>query len=329
MRVTIESDAMLSIAPMMGLTDRHERFFLRLISHHVLLYTEMITVNALLHGDAEYLLQHDQREHPVVLQLGGADPHALSRCAHLVENCGYIGINLNVGCPSDRVQMGKFGACLMHEPRLVADCVEAIRSVVSLDVTVKTRIGIDEYDDYGFVRRFVEIVANGGCRTFVIHARKAWLKGLSPKQNREIPPLNYTVVYKLKEDFPELKFVLNGGIQSLEQACEHLDVLDGVMMGRAAYENPYLLARADQLLYDPQAVVKSRMDIFYDFLSYVEQQLLLGVGLSKMSRHLLGLFHGCRGAGAFRRYISEHAYRPGAGIEVLKQGLSFIEPDGL
>ncbi|HVC48621.1 MAG TPA: tRNA dihydrouridine(20/20a) synthase DusA [Burkholderiales bacterium] len=316
---------MLSIAPMMGLTDRHERFFLRLITRHALLYTEMITANALIYGDVSRLLQHDPREQPVSLQIGGSDPELLSQSALIAEKYGYTEINLNIGCPSDRVQMGKFGACLMAEPGLVAECVAAMSSVVSMEVTVKTRIGIDHHDDYEFLQAFVEKVSKSGCQTFIIHARKALLNGLSPKQNREIPPLNYEVVRRLKADFPELKIILNGGIKSLEQASLQLDGVDGVMIGRAAYENPYMLVEADRLFYGKNALVKSRREIFESYLHYVEEQLLAGVALSRMTRHVLGLYQGCRGAGAYRRYLSEHCFQPGVGIDTLYTALSRVE----
>jgi tRNA-dihydrouridine synthase A len=315
------------VAPMMDWTDRHDRFFLRLISRHAVLYTEMVTTGALLHGDAARFLAFDPAEHPLALQLGGSDAGELATCARMAEAAGYDEVNLNVGCPSDRVQSGRFGACLMAEPALVADCVEAMRSAVSLPVTVKTRIGIDEHDSYEALGAFVSSVAHAGCRTFIVHARKAWLQGLSPKQNREIPPLRYEVVYRLKRDFPALEIVLNGGVKDLGAGLAHLAHVDGVMMGREAYHNPYLLAEVDRLYYGDPHPVPARQAVLEALIPYVESQLAAGVALSHMARHILGLFQGQPGARAWRRHLSEHAHRPGAGIEVLRQAAAVVSSE--
>ncbi len=314
-----------SVAPMMDWTDRHCRFFLRLLSRHTLLYTEMVTTGAILHGKAERLLAYDAAEHPIALQLGGSDPAHLAACAKVGERFGYDEINLNVGCPSDRVQEGKFGACLMAEPELVARCVQAMREAVCVPVTVKTRIGIDDKDSYGELVDFIGLVSRAGCDTFIIHARKAWLQGLSPKENRTKPPLRYDVVAKLKADFPALKFVLNGGITSLAQAEGHLREFDGVMLGRAAYENPYLLAEVDRRFFGVTAEIRSRPAILEAFKPYLEAELRRGQRLGSMSRHILGLFQGVRGGRAWRRYLSENANLPNAGLEVIDRALLAVE----
>ena len=308
----------LCLAPMLEWTDRHFRFFLRLVSRRILLYTEMLTSGAVLRGDRSRLLEFDPSEHPVALQLGGSDPADLAECARIAEQFGYDEVNLNVGCPSDRVQSGRFGACLMAEPALVADCVAAMRAAVAIPVTVKTRIGIDERDSYSELAHFVRTVGQGGCPTFIIHARKAWLKGLSPKENREIPPLRYDVVRQLKEDFPDLEIVLNGGIANLQECVAHLQNFDGVMLGRSAYHNPYLLAEADRLLFGDQHPVPSRDDVMQALLPYVERELARGVRLQSICRHLLGLFHAAPGGRLWRRHLSENAVKPGAGVEVLR-----------
>jgi tRNA-dihydrouridine synthase A len=321
----------LSIAPMMDYTDRHCRYFLRLLSRRALLYTEMVTANAVLHGDRNRLLGFSAEERPVALQLGGSDPRHLATAAAIGANYGYDEINLNVGCPSDRVQTGRFGACLMAEPELVAECVAAMRAAVRIPVTVKTRIGIDERDSYDELAAFVERVAAAGCETVIVHARKAWLKGLSPKENREIPPLRYDVAYQLKRDFPRLAIVLNGGVQSLDAANAHLRHVDGVMIGRAAYENPFLLAPADARLFGDAAAVPTRADIVSRILPYVETQLARGTRLHSITRHMLGLFHGVPGARAWRRHLSAHAPRADAGLDVvltaLRLALSRSESD--
>ncbi len=317
-------DRRLSVAPMMDWTDRHERYFLRLFSRHILLYTEMIAVDAVLRGRREQLLRTHRREHPVALQLGGSDPEALARCAQIGVDYRYDEINLNVGCPSDRVQAGRFGACLMAEPDLVARCVEAMRKAVEIPVTVKTRIGIDDRDSYANLVDFIQTVSDGGCRVFVIHARKACLQGLSPKENREIPPLRYDVVYRLKQDFPDLTVILNGGVTSREQVHRHLENVDGVMIGREAYQNPYFLASMDQTFYGDTRAVAGRGEILDRFCEYVEDQLRLGMPLAGMTRHIQGLFQGMPGARAWRRHLSENAHRPGSGVEVIRKAASFV-----
>lgn len=284
----------------------------------------MVTTGALLHGDQDYLLAYDQAEHPIALQLGGSDPKALAQCAKIAEKYGYDEVNLNVGCPSDRVQTGRFGACLMAEPELVADCVSSMRAAVSIPVTVKTRIGIDDRDSYEDLSHFINTVADTGCETFIIHARKAWLKGLSPKENREIPPLRYEVVHQIKRDFPQLEIVINGGITNLDTAKEHLELVDGVMVGREAYYNPYMLAEVDQALYGQNESVIEQKTIVEQYLPYIEKQLQKGIQLNHITRHILGLFQGVPGARAWRRHLSEHAHRKDAGIEVVQQALSFL-----
>ena len=314
----------LAVAPMLDWTDRHCRYFLRLLSRPTLLYTEMVTTGAALHGDRERLLAYDPAEHPLALQLGGCDPGDLARCARIAADLGYDEVNLNVGCPSDRVQSGRFGACLMAEPELVAGCVAAMRVAIDLPVTVKTRIGIDDRDSYEALTDFVGRVASGGCEVFIIHARKAWLRGLSPKENREIPPLRYDIVYRLKRDFPDLTIILNGGLRNLDQAEDELRRVDGVMIGRAAYENPYLLADADRRFFGSDTPLPSRHQVIRAFLPYVENQLQQGTPLHCMTRHVLGLFQGIPGARAWRRHLSEHAHRRGAGVEVLEAALRQI-----
>jgi tRNA-dihydrouridine synthase A len=317
-----------SVAPMMDWTDRHCRYFLRLISRHVLLYTEMVTTGALLHGDRERFLAHHPDEHPLALQLGGSEPAELAACARMAEAHGYDEVNLNVGCPSDRVQSGRFGACLMAEPELVAECVAAMRGTCGIPVTVKTRIGIDERDSYEDLTDFVSTVEAAGCGIFVIHARKAWLQGLSPKENREIPPLCYDVVHRLKADFPQLTIILNGGLKDLDTMAEELGRVDGVMLGREAYHNPYLLAEVDRRFYGDGHPVPSRHEVVERFLPYVSARLDEGVPLQAMSRHILGLFQGRPGARAWRRYISENAHRPGAGVEVIERAAALVPPSG-
>ncbi len=313
-----------SVAPMLNWTDRHCRYFHRLLTQHALLYTEMITADAIIHSKADYLAHHEQ-EHPVALQLGGNDPPALAYCAKLAESRGYHEINLNVGCPSDRVQNGRFGACLMAQASLVADCVKAMRDRVSIPVTVKTRIGIDSQDSYDFLCEFIHTVATrGGCNVFIIHARKAILAGLSPKENREIPPLDYPRVRQLKKDFPELTIAINGGIKTLQEAQQHLEYLDGVMMGREAWHNPAILMHVDRELFHSQAPVKDTVTIIESFYPYIEQELSKGTHLGHMTRPALGLFHGRPGARQWRRYLSEHTHKPGADISVVKRALALI-----
>ncbi|MBK8534229.1 MAG: tRNA dihydrouridine(20/20a) synthase DusA [Candidatus Competibacteraceae bacterium] len=314
-------DRLISVAPMLDWTDRHCRMFLRLLTRHTLLYTEMVTTGAVLHGHRERLLNYDSAEHPLALQLGGSHPADLARCARIAADLDYDEVNLNIGCPSDRVQSGRFGACLMAEPDLVADCVAAMRAAVDIPITVKTRIGIDDRDSYIELVDFVGRVAAGGCGIFIVHARKAWLSGLSPKENREIPPLRYDVVYQLKRDFPQLTIILNGGLSDLEQTAVQLPQVDGVMIGRAAYENPYLLAEMDRRFFGSVQQPPSRHAIIQAFLPYVENQLQQGTPLNSITRHILGLFQGIPGARAWRRFLSEHTHRRGAGVEVLEAAL--------
>lgn len=317
---------------MLDWTDRHERYFLRLLSRHARLYTEMVTTGALLHGDVGRHLQFDVAEHPLALQLGGSDPAALAHCAVLAEQWGYDEVNLNIGCPSDRVQSGKFGACLMAEPGLVAACVSAMRAATTLPVTVKSRIGIDDQDSDEFLQHFVDTVAAAGCRTFIIHARIAVLQGLSPKQNRDVPPLNYPRVQGIKQRYPELEIIINGGINALDQARSLIEgsdgaALDGIMMGREAYQNPYILAQVDQQLFADPTPVPSRADIIAAYLPYVEEQLAQGTPLQHMTRHILGLFKGQNGGRLFRRHLSENAFRKNADITVLKDACALAEAD--
>jgi len=304
-------DRRLSVAPMLDRTDRHCRYFLRLISRRTLLYTEMVTTGALLHGDRDRLLGLDPAEHPVALQLGGSDPKALAACARMGEEAGFDEIDMNLGCPSDRVQSRRFGACLMVEPGLVADCIAAMKEAVSVPVTVKTRIGIDERDDYQVLHDLVAALAAAGCGAVVVHARKAWLKGLSPKENREIPPLRYEVVQRIKGDFPALPVVINGGITTLAQARSLLEGLDGVMIGRAAYHNPWLLAAADLEVFGDHHPMPSRRQVLAAYIAYLERELAVGVPLNAMTRHILGLFRDRPGARRWRRAISGPAQRPG------------------
>ena len=320
----ITLDRRLSVAPMMDHTDRHCRYFLRLISRHVLLYTEMITTDAVIHGDREQLLAFSQEEHPLALQLGGSDPRELALSARIAEDMGYDEVNLNVGCPSDRVQSGQFGACLMSKPLLVADCIAEMKKHVSIPVTVKTRTGIDDRDSYAELTAFIKHVHNAGCRIFIIHARKAWLNGLSPKENREVPPLQYDRVYQLKRDFPDLEIIINGGFTSLEQIMTQYAHVDGVMIGRAAYHNPYLLSGIDRGIFCKNHPVPGRHEILEKYAGYVKQNLGRGIRLNQMTRHILGLFQGQAGARAFRRIISENSHKPGTGIEILQQAADQI-----
>ncbi len=317
-------DRRLAVAPMLDRTDRHCRYFLRLLSRHTLLYTEMATTAAVLHGDRARLLAYHPTEHPLALQLGGSDPVALARCARYAADFGYDEINLNVGCPSDRVQSGRFGACLMAEPVLVAECVAAMRAAAALPITVKTRIGIDHCDSYQELCDFVRQVASGGCEIFILHARKAWLRGLSPKENREIPPLRYDIVHRIKRDFPHLTIILNGGLTTLEQSAMQLQQVDGVMIGRAVYDNPWLLAAADRQIFGTDRPTPHRRQVIERWLPYVAVQRHQGVPLPCLTRHVLGVFHGVPGARAWRRSLSEHAHLPGAGVEVLQAALQHL-----
>lgn len=309
---------------MLDWTDRHCRFFHRLLTKEAILYTEMVTTGAILYGDPARQLRFNSQEHPVALQLGGSEPQELAQCARIAQDYGYDEINLNVGCPSERVQKGAFGACLMAEPQLIAECVSAMQAAVAIPITVKNRIGIDDQEDYADLHHFIDTVSQAGCQTFIIHARKAWLKGLSPKENREIPPLRYDLVYQIKQAFPALEIIINGGITTLEQCQQHLQHVDGVMVGREAYHNPWLLAQVDPLLYGTPAPLESRQAALLAILPYVQAQLDAGVPLGHISRHLLGLFQGMPGARAFRRLISENAHKPDAGVKLLRDALAKI-----
>jgi tRNA-dihydrouridine synthase A len=310
-----------SIAPMMDWTDRHCRYFMRLLSPSAYLYTEMVTAAAIVHGDADRFLRFNEEEHPLALQLGGSDPGWMAEATAKAAAYRYDEININVGCPSDRVQSGQFGACLMASPDVVAECVVAMRKETDIPVTVKSRIGIDDRDDYAFLRSFIEPVAAAGCRRFVIHARTAILEGLSPKENRSVPPLNYERVYQVKRDFPELEIIINGGLASIEQVDAVLGHVDGVMIGRQAYHQPYFLAELEQH-FSTGWVMPSREAVVEKMAPYVDRQVADGASLNSISRHMLGLFAGQPGARAWRRYISEHAHRDGAGSEVLINALN-------
>ena len=315
-----KDDWRLTVAPMMDWTDRHCRYFHRLLSPRARLYTEMVTSAALVRGKQLRLLEHSQQEHPVALQLGGSEPQELAVAARYGMDAGYDEINLNVGCPSDRVQSGRFGACLMREPALVGDCVKAMRDAVDVPVTVKCRIGVDEQDDYADLQHFTETMLGAGVQVLVVHARKAWLQGLSPKENREIPPLNYERVYRLKREFPQLVIVINGGITTVEEVQAHLAQVDGVMLGRAAYHDPYVLARVEAALYGEP--LPSREDVLRRLRPYVEAELARGTALKHISRHLLGLYQGEPGARGFRRLLSEGAHLPGAGWPLIEQAMT-------
>ena len=308
-----------AVAPMMDLTDRHARFFLRLLSRHARLYTEMVTTGALIHGDAARLLRFDPAEHPIAIQLGGSEPAALARCALMAEDAGYDEVNLNVGCPSDRVQSGRFGACLMAEPDLVAEGVAAMIGAVRVPVTVKTRIGIDRDESVERLVRLITAVRDAGCRTIIVHARNAWLDGLSPKENREVPPLRYAVVHEIKRAFPELTIVVNGGIPNLDECREHLDHVDGVMLGRAAYYNPWLLAAVDPLLFGAAAPVATREQAIELLVPYIAAQLAEGVALTSITRHAIPLYLGQPGARRWRRALSEDARSTSAGAAFIRQ----------
>lgn len=309
---------------MMDYTDRYCRYFLRLISRHTLLYTEMISTGALLHSDPERLLRFDPIEHPLALQLGGSEPADLANCARMGEERGYDEINLNLGCPSDRVRSGRFGACLMAEPGLVADCVRAMREAVAIPVTVKHRIGIDDQDSYAELYEFVSTVARAGCAVFIVHARKAWLQGLSPKENREIPPLRYDVVKQLKRDFPHLTVVVNGGIKTLELTETLLQDMDGVMIGREAYHNPWILAQVDRRIFGNESTELTRQEVLEAYLPFVERELIEGAPLGRITRHILGLFQGIPGARAWRRHISENAHISAAGVDLIREAAARV-----
>jgi tRNA-dihydrouridine synthase A len=318
-------DRRLSVAPMMDCTDRHCRSFHRLLTRRTLLYTEMVTTGALLHGDWRRFLAHEPAERPLAMQVGGDDPGALAACAELAEGLGFCEVNLNVGCPSDRVQAGRFGACLMREPQVVAEAVAAMRARVRIPITVKHRLGVDEQEGFEPLAAFVDTVAAAGCEVFVVHARKALLAGLSPKENREVPPLRYELVYRLKAERPELTVVLNGGVASLNEAAVHLRHVDGVMIGRAGYHEPWLLARADSTIFgaasDP---VTDRVAAVEAFLPYLERQLAAGQPLARLTRHLVGLFHGEPRARRWRRLLTEGARRPDVGPDLVTEALSAV-----
>ncbi|MFM9845779.1 MAG: tRNA dihydrouridine(20/20a) synthase DusA [Hyphomicrobiaceae bacterium] len=315
----------LCVAPMMDWTDRHCRYLHRLITRHALLYTEMITAEAILRGRREMLLAFSPQEHPVALQLGGAAPDRLAEAASIGEDYGYDEINLNVGCPSDRVQGGQFGACLMASPDLVARCIAAMRARVRIPVTVKCRIGIDQQDSEADLERFITTVAEAGCTTFIVHARKAWLEGLSPKENREIPPLDYGRVYRLKRSHPGLEIVINGGIETLDDAEQHLQHVDGIMLGRAAYQTPYILAAVDRRFFADVHAAPSRAEVLDGLLEYARAHLQRGGRLNNIARHALGLYHGQPGARAYRRHLSEKAVGEGAAAELLQEAVAIVE----
>ncbi len=313
-----------SIAPMMDWTDRHCRYFHRLLSPHALLYTEMVTTGALLYGDKKRFLAYHAFEQPLALQLGGSNPNEMAECSVLAERAGFQEININVGCPSDRVQNGRIGACLMSEPSLVAECVSEMRNKVDLSITVKTRIGIDDKDSFEFLCEFVKMVAAEGCETFIIHARKAILRGLSPKDNRRIPPLNYERAYQLKKEFPQLSIMINGGVTTVGDVQAHWKQVDGVMIGREAYHNPFFMAELERELFDQPLL--NRVDVLNDYLPYIEQQLMAGVRLQSITRHILGLFAGQPGGKHWRRYLSENSRQENAGPEVLLAGWDAMKP---
>jgi tRNA-dihydrouridine synthase A len=319
------------VAPMMDWTDRHDRYFLRQISSHVLLYTEMVTTGAIIHGDRDKLLGFDETEQPLALQLGGSDPEDLALSARVAEDWGYKEVNLNVGCPSDRVQSGSFGACLMTDPELVSECFSEMVGATSLPVTVKCRIGVDDQDPEVSLRDFVAKVKAAGCETFIVHARKAWLKGLSPKENREVPPLNYELVYQIKSENPDLEIVINGGIATLQDADLHLKKVDGVMLGRAAYQTPYVLADVDSRYFGATRKTQagerqSAHAIARAMVPYIEAHIAKGGSLFQVTRHMMGLFHSVPGARLWRRYLSENAYKKEAGLDVFLEALALV-PD--
>ena len=312
---------------MMEWTDRHCRFFHRILTRRSRLYTEMVTTAALVHGRRDRLISFDPAEHPVALQIGGSEPGDLAACARMAEDAGFDEVNLNIGCPSERVQRGAFGACLMREPDLVGDCVGAMRAAVKIPVTVKCRIGLDDQDPRAALFGFVDRVAQAGCDTFFVHARKAWLKGLSPKDNREIPPLDYGLVYELKRARPDLRIIINGGITTLDQARAHLAHTDGVMIGRAAYQSPWMLAGVDAALFGAESPMQSRAQALEAYKPYVAREMARGTPLSAMTKHVLGLFNGLPWARAFRRHLSENSVKPGAGVSIIDEALALVRED--
>jgi len=315
----------LSIAPMLDITDRHCRYFFRLFSPHIRLYTEMVHCGAILFGDKNRFLNFDPSEHPLALQLGGSDATQLAKAAKIAEDAGFDEVNLNVGCPSDRVQAGRFGACLMIEPELVAECIDKMQNAVTIPITVKNRIGVDDQDAHESLWRFVDIVSQAGCNEFIVHARKAWLNGLSPKDNRTIPPLDYALVHQLASEHPHLSFCINGGINSLTQAKEHLNFVDGVMMGRAPIDNPWLLAEVNDIYNQHSACFQSRNEIVQLYCEYLQQQLEKGVWLKHMVAPLMGLYKGQPNAKYWRRFLAEQCRAPSAGIELIESALKQMD----
>jgi len=313
----------LSVAPMLDWTDRHCRYFYRTMSKQAVLYTEMVTTGAILFGKGDYLSYNDT-EHPLVLQLGGSNVKAMIECAKIAKQYGYDEVNINVGCPSDRVQNGRFGACLMAEAKLVAECVSEMQTAANIPVTVKSRIGIDDLDSYEFLHHFIETVAQGGCKHFIIHARKAWLTGLSPKQNRDVPPLDYSRVYQIKQDFPQLSISINGGIKSLDEANQHLQQVDGVMIGREIYNNPYLLAYVDQKIYQKNKTIILREEVIDIMIEYINQHIAQGGRAWHVLRHMLGLCNGLAGARQFRRHLSECAGKANSNGNILREAFAFV-----
>ena len=324
--MNLDFNRRLSIAPMLDCTDRHERYFLRLLSKHILLYSEMVTTNALLHTDPDQFLRHQEFEYPAVLQLGGSNPADLAKCSKMVEESGFQEVNLNCGCPSDRVQNGNFGACLMKDKNLVADCFKAMQDAVSIPVSIKCRIGVDEFDSWEFFRDFIGTIADAGCRVFIVHARKAWLKGLSPKENREVPPLNYDTVHRLKAEMPQLNISINGGIKTLDQTLELLQDLDGVMVGREAYENPWFLRDADERIFNDASAAKpeSRKALLEAYLPYVEMESARGTPATILVRHIYGLFNGKPGARKFRQYLGENAPKTNNPAEMIRRAMDLV-----
>ena len=339
-----ENPRKVSLAPMLDWTDKHFRYLLRLVSKNIWLYSEMVTTGAILHGNnLQRFLSYNEIEHPVTLQLGGSVPEELASCCQLAQDYAYDEVNLNVGCPSDRVQSGRFGASLMATPELVAECIAAMLDSVDIPISIKTRIGIDHEDHYDQLQSLVEKVSSTGCQYFTIHARKAWLEGLSPKENRDIPPLRYDFVYQLKKDFPDLHITLNGGIKTLSAMQQHLKQLDGVMIGREAYHNTYLMAEIDQLFFSPPECKpeckdgyhaeptstrpRSRKQIINVYADYIEQEMTKGVPLMQLTRHVLGLMHSCPGSRGFRRMLSENAYKKGFGAELLIRAANEVDCD--
>jgi len=316
-----EPSRRISVAPMMDWTDRHCRMFHRQLSARALLYTEMVTAQAIIHGDQMRLLGFSSEEQPVALQIGGSDPDQLATAAKIGADAGYVEINLNVGCPSDRVQSGRFGACLMAEPDLVAECVSAMRDAVDVPVTVKNRIGIDEQTPDEVLPDFMAKVSSAGCKTFIIHARKAWLDGLSPKDNRTIPPLDYDLVYRMKQQFPRLEIIINGGIETMMDTMKHCTHVDGVMLGREAYSNPYVLADVDQRFFGHRLDPFTRIEVVEKMKPYIAAELEKGARLHSITRHMIGLFQGLPGARSWRRVLSEKAVKDGAGLEVLDEAM--------